>query len=173
MPAIVALLPATFVFGETVTLKQLELEQEGIKLIRQVRDVARDVHSHSDQLNYVTGATQISKRTQQQHLDQIKSRVNEGLRPALKRLTEIQPQLPAWHQDVIDQMLTSAKALAADTNSAIRNQNSDGVVNKAYVELIININKHTEALAKISDAAADYAAAHQEAAEAGIKVPLH
>ena len=73
MPAIVALLPAAFVFGETVTLKQLELEQEGIKLIHQVRDVARDVHSHSDRLNYVTGATRISKRTQQQRLDQIKS----------------------------------------------------------------------------------------------------
>jgi hypothetical protein len=173
MLAIFGLLPALFVVGETVTLKQLEMEQEGTKLIRQVRDVAKDVHSHADQLNYVAGATQISKRTQRQQLDQIKSRVNERLRPALKRLIEIQPQLPAWHQDIIDQMLTSAKALAADTNSAIRNQNSDGLLNNAYVELIININKHAEALAKISDAAADYVAAHQEAAEAGLKVPLH
>ena len=173
MLAVFGGLPAPCLVGETVTLKQLELEQEGTKLIRQVRDVARDVHSHADQLNYFPETTHISKRTQQQHLDQIKSRVNEGLRPALKRLTEIQPQLPAWHQDIIDQMLTSAKALAADTNSAIRNRNSNGVVNNAYVELIININKHAEALAKIADAATDYVVAHQQAAEAGLKVPSH
>jgi hypothetical protein len=162
MLAIFGLLPASFVIGETVTLKQVEMQQEGIKLIHQVRDVAREVHYHAEQLNYVTGATQISKRTQHRHLDQIKSQVNEGLRPALKRLTEIQPQLPARHLVIIDQMLASAKALAADTNSAIRNQNSDGVVNNPYVELTININKHAEALAKISDAAADYGAAHRQ-----------
>ena len=85
----------------------------------------------------------------------------------MKRLSEIQPQLPAWHQDIIDQMLTSAKALAADTNSAIRNQNSDGVVSNAYVELIIKINKHAEALAKISDAAADYIEAHRRRPKPG------
>ena len=94
MLAIFGLLPASFVIGEIVTLQQLEMQQEGIKLIHQVRDVAREVHYHAEQLNYVTGATQISKRTQHQHLDQIKSQVNEGVRPALKRLTEIRPQLP-------------------------------------------------------------------------------
>jgi hypothetical protein len=173
MLAIFGLLPPSFVIGETVTLKQLETEQEGIKLIHQVRDLAREVQYHAEQLNYVTGATQISKRTQPRYLDQIKSQVNEGLRPEFKRLTEIQPQLPARHLVIIDQMLASAKALAAGTNPAIRNQNSDGVVNNPYVELIININKHADALANISNAAADYGTAHRQAAETGLNAPLH
>jgi hypothetical protein len=36
--------------------------------------------------------------------------VNDGLRPALERLTEIQSQLQAWKQHAIDEMLASAKA---------------------------------------------------------------
>jgi hypothetical protein len=108
---------------------------------------------------------------------EIKSLVNDGLRPALQRLTEIQSELPAWHRDTIDQMLTSAKALAADTISAILNQNDAGappiVMNEGYKELITGIDRHAEALVKTSDAAGDYAAAHLQAVEAGLKVPRH
>ena len=97
--------------------------------------------------------------------------------PALQRLAEIQPELPAWHQDTIDQMLASAKALAADTNSAILNQNDAGAVpmslNEEYKELVAGIDRHAETLVKTSDAAGDYAVAHRQAVEAGLKVPRH
>lgn len=103
--------------------------------------------------------------------------MNEGLRPALKRLTEIQPQLSAWHQDTIDQMLNSAKALAADTSSAIPTRKEAGaappVLNAEYKELVSTIYEHCEALVTTSDAAGDYAAAHRQAVEAGLKVSGH
>jgi hypothetical protein len=93
----------------------------------------------------------------------------------LKRLTEIQPQLPAWQQDAIDQMLASAKALAADTNSAILNQNYAGALpivhNVEYKELISSVYENAIALVETSNAAGDYAAAHQQAVEAGLRVP--
>jgi len=177
MLAFLGLLPAGFVAGQTVTVKQLEVEEEGIQLINQLEDVARDVHYHADWVNAHARSTHISKWTHYRHLDQIKSLVNDGLRPALQRLTEIQAQLPAWHQDTIDQMLASAKALAADTNSAILNQNDAGALpiplNDEYKELITRINGHAETLVKISDAAGDYASAHRQAIEAGLNVPRH
>jgi hypothetical protein len=78
---------------------------------------------------------------------------------------------------VIDQMLNSAIALAADTNSAILNQNDAGtaplILNAEYVELIDRINQHAETLVKTADAAGDYAGVHQQAVEAGLNVPSH
>jgi hypothetical protein len=110
-------------------------------------------------------------------LSQIKSLVNDGLRPALAQLTQIQPQLKGWHQDTINQMLNSAKALAADTNSAILNQDDKGTVptmlNPEYKQLISSINEHAETLVKTADAAGDYAAAHAQAEDAGLKLPKH
>lgn len=177
MLAIFGLLPAAFVAGQTVTVKQLEAEKEGIQLIGQLEDVARDVHYQADRLNAITRSSQHSKWTHSHHLMEIKSLVNDGLRPALQRLTEIQSELPAWHQDTIDQLLTSAKALAADATSAILTHSDPGsppiVLNEEYKELIARINGHAEALVKISDAAGDYAAAHRQAVEAGLKVPKH
>ncbi len=46
-------------------------------------------------------------------------------------------------------------------------------MNEEYKELITRINTHAEALVKTSDAAGDYAAAHRQAVEAGLKVPRH
>jgi hypothetical protein len=175
MLAVLSLVSAGLLAGASTAVKQLEMEKEGIQLIAQVEDVAKDVRYNADRLNSFSGSTQISRWTERYHLNQIKSLVNEGLRPALKRLTEIQPQLPTWHQNVIDQMLNSAKALAADTNSAILNQKEAGpvpsVLNAEYMELIDRINEHAEALVKTSDAAGDYAAAHRQAIEAGLNVP--
>lgn len=72
---------------------------------------------------------------------------------------------------------TVAKALAADTNSAILNQNAAGALppamNLEYKELIASIYEHSEALVKTSDAAGDYAGARLQAVEAGLKVPSH
>src|ERR1700722_5720683 len=92
MLAIVGLLSVGFVAGDTVTVKQLALEKEGIQLIGQLEDVARDIHYNSDRLNSLSTATAVSKWTHHHHLTQIKELVNNGLRPALDRLTEIQPQ---------------------------------------------------------------------------------
>jgi hypothetical protein len=177
MLAVLGLLSAGLVAGATTAVKQLEMGKEGIELIAQVEDVARDVRYNADRLSSLLGSTQISRWTHHHHLTQIKSLVNEGIRPALQRLTEIQPQLAAWHQDVIDQMLNSAIALAADTNSAILNQNDAGtaplILNAEYVELIDRINQHAETLVKTADAAGDYAAVHRQAIEAGLNVPTH
>ena len=72
-------------------------------------------------------------------------------------------------------MLASARALAADTNSAILNRNEAGVappiLNAEYKELISTIYEHSKALVKTSAAAGDYAAGHRQAVEAGLKVP--
>jgi hypothetical protein len=74
--------------------------------------VARDISHHADRLNSFTKNTLISRWTQKHHLNQIKDLVNDGLQPALTRLTEIQPQLPEWKQQTIDQMLEAAKTLS-------------------------------------------------------------
>ena len=173
--AIFGLLPTAFASGQTT--KQSEMEDEGMQLIGQLEDVSRDVHYHADRLSSFTGSALISKWTHYHHLMQIKELVNDGLRPALTRLTEIQSQLSTWHQNAIDQMLVAAKALAADTTSALLNQNDAKnlpiAMNAEYIELIAEINNHAEALVKTSDAAGDYAAAHRQAVEAGLKVPEH
>ena len=165
----------TSAFAASVTAEQLAMEKEGIQLINQVEEVARDVRYNAGRLNSFTSSMKISRWTHVHHLDQIKSLVNDGLRPALTRLTEIQPQLPEWKQESIDKMLESAKALAADTNSAILTKNDAGAtppaMNAEYKELVTRIHEHSEALVKTSDAAGTYAAARLKAHEAGVKVP--
>src|SRR5512144_2984975 len=100
MLSFIGLLPAAF--AASVTPQQLEMEKEGVQLIRQVEEVARDVRYNAGRLNSFTKGMQVSRWTHVHHFDQIKSLVNEGLRPALTRLTEIQPQLPDWKQQSID-----------------------------------------------------------------------
>lgn len=171
----VSLLSAGFAIGEPATPKQLAIEKEGVQLINQLEDVSRDVQYNADRLSALNRNPGTSKWSHNHHLMQIKELVNDGLRPALTRLTEIQPELKDWHQDAIDRMLASAKALAADTNSAILTHNEVGSIplafNGEYKDLIEKINGHAETLVKTSDAAADYAAAHEQAQEAGLKVP--
>ncbi len=173
--AIAGLLTAGFAAAEPTKTQKLEMQREGIELIGQLEDVARDVHFNADRLNSLGHGT--SKFTRQHHLMQIRELVNDGLQPALKRLTEIQPELKEWHRDVIDKMLASAKTLAADTNAAILNQNDNGsvptMINPEYKQLVSRIAEHAEALVKTSDAAGDYAAAHRQAEEAGLKLPRH
>jgi hypothetical protein len=175
MLAVLGLLPAAFLAGETK--EQIAVEKEGIELIGQVEEVARDVHYNAERLNSFTRSMMISKWTHYHHLEEIKSLVNNGLRPAITRLTEIQSQLPEWKQQSIDKMLESATALAADTNSAILSKADAGTtppaMNAEYKELIAKVVQHAEALVKTSDAAGTYAAAHWKAAEAGLKVNKH
>ncbi|MBS1856165.1 MAG: hypothetical protein JST11_12430 [Acidobacteria bacterium] len=174
MLAAFALIPSAFAASTTVTAEQLEMEKEGVQLIRQVEEVARDVRYNAGRLNSFTGSMQVSKWTHVHHVDQIKSLVNDGLRPALTRLEEIQPQLPDWKQQAIDRLIESAKALAADVNDAFLAKNEAGAVppamNAEYKRLVTKIYSHAEALVKTSDAAGTYAAARLKAHEAGIKV---
>ena len=172
MLAAFALIPSAF--AASVTAEQLAMEKEGIQLINQVEEVARDVRYNAGRLNSFTGGMQISKWTHVHHLDQIKSLVNDGLRPALARLTEIQPQLPDWKQQTIDKMLDAAKTLAADANDAIIAKKEGGlappVMNTEYRALVSRVYDHADTLVKASDAAGTYATARWKAAEAGLEV---
>ena len=167
------LLPAPFLAGETS--KRFETEKEGIQLIGQLEGVARDIRHNADRLSAFSRDAYISTGTHYHHLDQIKSSVNDGLRPVLARLAEIQPQLPAWQQDAIDQMLASAQALAADANAAILAKREAGAVppplHAEYTDLLARIYDRSHALVETSVAAGDYAEAHLQAVDAGLKVP--
>ena len=171
--ALVGLLPASMMADQHRT--PIELEKEGIQLINQVEEVARDVRYNAGRLASFTNSTKITKWAHYHHLDQIKELVNDGLRPALVRLEEIRPQLPEWKQQSIDRMLEAAKALAADTSSAILTKNESRNVppamNAEYKELVTRINEHAEILVKTSDAAGTYASARLKATEAGVRVP--
>lgn len=162
-------------FATSISVEQLEMEKEAVQLIHQVEEAARDVRYNAGRLNSFTSSTQISKWTHVHHLDQIRSLVNDGLRPALARLEEIQPQLPEWKQQAIDKMFVSARALAADANDAILAKNEAGTVppamNAEYKGLVTRIYEHSEALVKTSDAAGTYAEARLKAHQAGVKVP--
>ena len=173
MLAAFALIPSAFAASPTVTAEQLEMEKEGVQLIRQV-EVARDARYHAGRLSSYTRSIQVTKWTHVHHLSQIKSLVNDGLRPALMRLEEIQPQLPDWKQQAIDRLIESAKALAADVNDTFLVKNEAGALppamNAEYKGLVTKIYSHAEGLVKTSDAAGTYAAARLKAHEAGIKV---
>lgn len=171
--ALVALLPAGLAAHETN--QPLAMQKEGIELIGLLEEVARDVRYNAERLNSFSRNMQISRWTHFHHLQQIKDLVNDGLQPALDRLTEIQPYLPEWKQQSIDKMFDSARALAADTNSAILEKNEAGALPVAlhpdYQELITRISAHAEQLVKTSDAAGSYASASLKALEAGLHQP--
>jgi hypothetical protein len=175
MLAIFGLLPLALVAGEI--REPFEAKQEGTQLIGQIEDVARNIHQNADRLDSFAHTGHVSASTHKDHLMQIKSLVNEELRPNLDRLSEIQQDLPGWQQDTIDQMLESAKALAANTNSAILNMNENGnrpvVLNADYREFVSQINEHINVMVKTADAAGDYAEAHEKAIEAGLTVPKY
>jgi hypothetical protein len=175
--AIAALLPAASMAAEPTpgAKAQIALEKEGIGLIRQIEEVSRDAQYESGRLNSFTGTTLASRWTHLHHLDQLKALVNDGLRPALTRLTEIQPQLSMWKQESIDRMLASAQELAADLNSAILAKSRAGTLptplNGEYKSLVARIHEHAEALVTTADAAGKFATAQLEAEEAGLSVP--
>lgn len=168
-----ALIPSAF--ASSVNVDQLEMQKEGVQLISQVEEVARDVRYNAGRLNSFADSARISKWTHVHHLDEIKTLVNDGLRPALIRLQEIQPQLPEWKQQSIDKMIESAKALADDVDGAFQAKNAAGtmppVMNAEYKNLMTRIHSHADALVKTSDAAGSYAAARLKAQRSGVKVP--
>jgi hypothetical protein len=154
---------------------QLELEKEGVQMIRQVEEVARDVRYNAARLNSLANSLQASRWSVDHHVSQIRELVNDGLNPALRRLIELQPLLPDWKQQSIDRLLASAKTLAADTNDAILTRNEAGpaplAMNAEFRSFVTRVYQHAESLVKTSDAAGSYAAARFKAHSAGVKVP--
>jgi len=150
------------------------LQKEGITLILQLEDAARDVLYHADQLKAFNRSSQVSRWTHLHHLNMIKELVSEGVKPALTDLEKMQPKLPAWKQQSIDKMLEAARNLAGDTTSAILSKNDVGslppALNPPYLEAVVKVNSHAETLVKMADAASNYASAHLKAAEAGVPV---
>lgn len=173
---IAGLLPAALMASETLpgSRAQMEKEKEGIQLIRQVEEVSRDLVYNAGRLNSFKNNTLISHWTHVHHLDQIKALVNDGLRPAIVRLTEIRPELPAWKQESIDRMFAAAKVLAADMNSAYLARKEAGArppaLDKEYKALISQIYDHAEVLVTTADAAETFATALLAAEEAGLNV---
>ena len=157
------------------TPAQVATEKEAVQMVGQVEEVARDVKYHADRLQDLSRSVDVSRWSHYHHLDGIKSLVNDGLRPALSRLSAIGTQLPGWKQDSIDRMIADAKRLADDTNSAyIAKANGGGLppaMNDDYKRFIADVASHADALVKTSDAAHSYATAHLKASEAGLRVP--
>lgn len=173
MLAALAITPAAF--ASKVSVDQIRMEKEAVKLINQLEETARDIHYNSERLSALSRDPRASKWTHVHHLDHIKSLVNDGLRPAFSQLMEMQAHLPEWKQQSIDKMFAAAKALADDANSAILKKREPGgpppFMNAEYKELIASMNQHSEELLKTSDAAGTYAAARVKADEAGLQIP--
>jgi hypothetical protein len=140
---------------------QVDLQKEGLQLIQQLKETARDIRYHAERLESFSNSVQVSKWTHYHHLTEIKGLVNEGLQPALARLCEIQPQLASWKQEAINNLLDAAKSLSADAHSAILSKNDAGVVppymNAEYKDLVSKIYQHADRLFKTSDTATNYA----------------
>ena len=176
LAVMVAILPATLPAQSRITVQQAALEKESLALIDQIEDAARSVHDNTDALQ-MHATRNRSHWTNYHHLTEIKELVNNGLNPALNRLSEIKSQLPEWQQHSVDMLLSSARSLANDTNSAIlnikENQGKPIVLNDEYRALLDTMNQHAEKLVRTADASGDYADALNQALEAELKVPSH
>lgn len=176
LAAIVALLPATLPAQDKVTVQQVALERESFELIGQIEDVARSVRYNTDVLR-MHASRNMSLWTTRHHLTEVKSLINEGLNPALNRLIEINPQLPAWEQHAIGRILESARTLATDTNSAMlklnENVTTPVVLNSEYRAFLDTMDEHADKLTSTAVAAGDYSDALGQALEAGLAIPNH
>jgi hypothetical protein len=172
MLAVIGMLPV-FAAGETVNDKSAALQREGIQLIRQVEEVSREVRFHTGRLNSLTLNMNVGREGHTQHLDRIKTLINDSLRPSMVRLEAIQRGLPEWKQAAISQMLECARTLAADTTSAILSKKETGpkplAVNTEYRNFLASMYDHADKLVTTSDVAGDYASAHMKAVETGVK----
>ena len=176
LAAIVALVPIALPAQSKVTVQQVALEKESFELIAQIEDVARSVHDNTDALR-MHASRNLSRQTHHHHLMQVKELINNRLNPALNRLAEIKPQLPAWEQGSVDKMLVSARTLATDTSSAITRLNEKSVtpimLNNEYRAFLDTMDGHAEKLVSVADATGDYAGALDRLLEAGLEVPKH
>jgi methyl-accepting chemotaxis protein len=171
--AAVVLLPASMAVCQPP--RQRALEEEGARLICQVEKVARDIHRRTEQLASLNRRSQESQQSHYQHLERIKSLVNDQLQPSLSRLNEIESALPPWQRAAVEQMFALARAMIDATNAAMAAKKEAGstptVLNDRYREMVTKMNAYAYILIKTSDAAGDIAAAHRKGEEAGLTVP--
>ena len=152
----------------------LETQKEGVELVSQLERSAREAKQLAHQLQTMVGNNQFSKQSHKNTLMYLRSAINDGIAPALMRLSEIQTELPEWKQESINRLLDSAKDLAADANNAIVVKNSSRIpamLNSEYRETVDKIVGHADNLVRISDAAGDWAKARIKASEAGLQTP--
>lgn len=173
---IALLLPATFAAAESTN--QAKLRKEAVQLTKQIEGAARKIQNESDHLTMMRKNHNISNFSHRQGLLNIATHVNGELSPALDRLAEIQPHLPEWHQQAIDQMRTSAANLAAHANAAVTNRSNDGtrkpaILDSEYSTLLGGMNNHATNLVQVADAAADYGNAQLKGHQAGLAIASH
>lgn len=170
------LFPATLVVAETSN--QVAVKKEGIELTARVEKAARVIQNEADHLSAMRNNSHIAKRTHQHRLQKIANQVNGELKPSLERLAEIQPDLPQWKQQAIDEMRSSAVELAANTNAAILNRNAathnvPALMDANYGQLLQNMTVHSERLTEVADATGDYAEAQLQGTDAGLAISQH
>ena len=174
--AAVLLFPGGFAIAETSN--QIAVKKEGIVLTERVERAARAIQNEADRLNVMRSNSHIGKRTHQHHLRKIANQVNEQLKPSLERLAEIQPDLPQWKQQAIDEMRSTAVELAANTNAAILNRNAAGhnvpaLMDANYGQLLQSMTVQSERLTEVADATTDYAEAQLQGVDAGLAISQH
>ena len=152
--------------------------KEALELTRSVERTSRQIQKVTDELASKSRNGHYSNQSHQQSLHQLKIHINEQLQPALSRLTELQPDLPTWHQDAIDQMRTSAATLAANANAAISTRNPGQarltpVLDTDYRQLVDNMGSRASVLTQVADATGDYASAQLKGNRAGLAIAFH
>ena len=169
------LLPAALVIAESSD--KTKAQQEAISLSKDVEQAANKIQSHADSLNAMRASTTISNGSHQHKLHRIATEVNESLRPALMRLVELQPELPEWNRQAIDQMREATATLALSANAAVSNRSNASAQMPAYgdqeyAQLLQNVSSQAGRLVETADATADFADAHIRGTEAGLAISL-
>ena len=170
------LLPGTLMAGELTN--QAKTRKEAVKLTQHIEHTSLEIQKEADRLHSMSRSGQISNASHKHGLQQIKNHVNEQLQPAFRRLAELKPELPEWHQTAIDHMRTSAANLALSANAAIVNRNPDGsgqlaVADPDYKQYVSNIHERATVLAQVADATADYGSAQLKGHQAGLAITSH
>lgn len=173
---IVLLLPATFLAGESND--KTRTRKEAVQLTKQVERASRQIHDESANLSAMQRNPHLSNRSHQHRLLMISHQVNNELNPALKRLAEIQPDLPQWNQQAIERMRLSAASIAFHANEAVLSRSGPGatkplMLDQDYVRLVDNIGSHAEVLTQVADATVDYGTAQLKGHEAGLPITSH
>jgi hypothetical protein len=170
------LLPGSLMAGETSD--QTRTRKEAIQLTQRIESSARKIQNESEHLSVMQKNGSISNFSHQYKLHTVAIEINEQLQPALKRLAEIQPALPAWHGAAVDRMRISGANLTANANAAVLNRGFSGtrqpvILDTEYGQLLQNINTQAEALVQVADATGDYGNAQLKGHQAGLAIASH
>lgn len=152
----------------------VRLDRDAVRLVQDVEEIGHDVRYHAERLRDLAGQAGVSPWAHYHHLDSVKDLVNDSLRPALRRLADLQKAQPHWKQESIERMIAAATQLAADASSAYmskaRNPKLPPVMNEGYRRFVAEVAEHAATLTRTGDAAHTYAVARMKAADAGLPV---